>query len=584
MCGIAGVAGPGAAAHAGLVEDMLGVLAHRGPDGRGVTVHDNCVLGAVRLAIVDLEGGDQPISTADGSATVAFNGEVYGHDRLRRSLDHPFRTSCDTEVLLALHQRHGASFVEHLPGMFAYALWDERRGRLECGRDAFGEKPFFWVRGPDGLVAFASEVSALLVTGWVDGRVDDGALGHLLRHGFVPPHRSIHAGVEVLPPGHRLTVDRGRVTSRRWWTMPEVDDRWGADEAAEALRARLDEAVADQLAADVPVGAFLSGGLDSSSVVASAVRDGRPLHTFSLGFGGPTDETAFARAQARRSGTSHHEVRPDVTDPVKLLRRLATVYDEPFADASAVPTFLLSEATREHVKVALTGDGADELLGGYLHWSRSFLRDAGVVLPPELGGPGPGRSRTARAAMVEAYRGFRSHLDDAQLAGLGLSRVDVPPRAWRPTGGVADLLRHDLDTYLPGDILVKTDRASMAHGLELRSPFLSRPVAELCLSLPDHLKVDGTSEKLVLRRACGDRLDPGVLRRDKLGFSGPMEDWLRREDVQGLVRDVFDDPRHPVYGLVDLEGVRPVAAGHGQAAWSLLSLALWAEEHPGVHR
>jgi asparagine synthase (glutamine-hydrolysing) len=316
-------------------------------------------------------------------------------------------------------------------------------------------------------------------------------------------------------------------------------------------------------------------------VVAAAGRD-RELHTFSVAVEGLPDETAYARAQAETTGTHHHALRAEVADPVKLLRELAVVYDEPLSDASTVPTYLLAQEVRQHVKVALTGDGADELLGGYLHWSRRFLADTGVSLPPELGGPGLPRRR--RRALVDAYRGFRAYVGPGELAALGLPAAPEVPVIDRPTGGVADLLAHDLAGYLPGDVLVKTDRASMAHGLELRSPFLDRRVAELCLALPDRLKVSPTAEKLVLRDAMGGRLAPVVRTRDKLGFSGPMLPWLQGAEVGGLARDLLTDPASRLFDLVEPAGVTPFVGGDGQATWTLLVLALWAEEHRDARR
>lgn len=585
MCGIAGVVAPHAERFLPVVDTMLATLGHRGPDGTGTLAFPGCVLGATRLAVVDPAGGDQPMRRPDGGAGVAFNGEIYGHDRLRAASDYPFRTRCDTEVLLARHRADGAGFVEDLPGMFAYALWDEERHRLECARDRFGEKPFFWAHGPDGAFVFASEIKALRATGWIDPVIDETALVQYLRHSSVPPDRTIFRDVHVLAPAHRLIVaPGGGVRTRRYWSVPERR-AVSAVEAAEELVARLDRAVADQLEADVPVGAFLSGGVDSSSVVALAAEHHDDLHTFSFGFGGPDDETEHARAQAEVSGTVHHAFTPTDLDPVALLRRLPTVYDEPFGDASAVPTLLLSEAARDHVTVALTGDGADELLGGYLYWSRHFLADQGVELPRELGGDGAPRRRGRRGELLEAYRGFRRYVTDAELADLGLSPgPDGDPPGWMPSGTVADLLRFDLEGYLPGDILVKTDRASMAVGLELRSPFLDVAVAELCLSLPDDTKVDAARDKIVLRDALADRLARGVVKRDKRGFSGPMAEWLADPAVVSLVEEVVAAPDCRLHDLVDVDGIEPFIGGQGQATWNLLTLALWAEEHRDARR
>lgn len=542
---------------------------------------DGCVLGAVRLAVVDVDDGAQPM--VGPNRAVVFNGEVYGHRRLRAGLDWSFATDCDTEVVLALSDRHGDGLAVNLPGMFALAVWDDARRQLYCARDRFGEKPFYWSRGPDGEFVFASEVGALLASGLVSADVDRSALAHYVRHSYVHPSTSIYAGVEVLPPAHELTVERGRVRTRRYWDLQPVRRHIDPTEAADTLRHLLDGAVADQLEADVPVGAFLSGGVDSSTVVALAAARHPAIHTFSMRVGTTADETPFAEAQAARHGTTHHSIATDGKDLVEVLKSLPKVYGEPFADSSAVPTYLLSRAAREHVKVALTGDGADELLGGYLFWARGFLRDTGLLQSPA--GPQARWSLRSRRLsrsdrLTRAYTGFRSYVDDAQLRALALpsatdGNIDFSRYA---SGRLMDLLRFDAEGYLPGDILVKTDRASMAHGLELRSPFLDTTVAEFCLSLPDELNVDDHAEKLVLRAAFEEEWAPAIRRRDKQGFGVPMDDWLALPTVRTLIEDIVSDRNSALFDLVAPEGVAPLFASGGQAAWTMLMLALWAAE------
>lgn len=586
MCGIAGIVADRAVRFRPVVEAMLATIAHRGPDGNEVIEFDGCLLGAVRLAIVDVAHGRQPMVRADGAVGVAFNGEVYGHEALRsRCPGFAFRTGCDTEVLLASHARDGDDFVDRLPGMFAFALWDEGRRRLICGRDRLGEKPFYWLRGPENEVAFASEIKALEATGWLDPVVDEGALAYYLRHGFVHPRGSIYRDVQVLPPAHRLVVAGTKARAERYWTPPAPSGARSMDEAADALRRELGRAVDEQLEADVPVGAFLSGGVDSSTVAALAAERHPRIHTFSFGFPGPGDETAYARRQSEWIGTRHHTFGPGDLDVVGLLRELPRIYDEPFGDSSAIPTLLLSRATRDHVKVALTGDGADELLGGYLFWAREHLRRSGVRLPPALGGRSPSRLRRHRQRLGRSYVGFRSYLGDDELTSLGVEpdfRADVDATRLT-TGTLADLLRYDLDTYLPGDILVKTDRASMSTGLELRSPFLDHRVVELCLSFPDALKVDEHREKLVLRAAFESLWDPMVSARAKAGFGAPFTRWLGEPEVASLVTEVTREGSR-IFDLVDGRGVTALTGGTGQATWNLLMLALWAEEHPGARR
>jgi asparagine synthase (glutamine-hydrolysing) len=534
----------------------------------------DCVLGAVRLAIVDVEGGDQPMRGPRDTAVV-FNGEVYGHQRLRADLSYPFRTECDTETTLALYDDAGVDMAARLPGMFALALWDEGRGHLLCARDRFGEKPFFWALGPDGEFVFASEIKALLASGLVTATVDRTMVAHYLRHAYVHPSRTIYENVHVLAPARQMVVTpEGSRRTRRYWDPPPVRRHLRAEEAAEELQARLARAVQDQLVADVEVAALLSGGVDSSTVVALAADHHDGLRTFSLGFGGDGDETPFAEAQARYTGTKHETVLVRDDEILTTLQALPAVYDEPFGDSSAVPTYLLCKVVRGSATVALGGDGADELLGGYAFWSRNYLADRGH----DLGRLRPSWWRSS-TRLARAYAGFRSYFDSEALEALGLPSVTDAAVDWSRyrTGTLADLLRYDAEGYLPGDILVKTDRAAMAHSLELRSPYLDVGVAEWCLAVPDDLKVDATSEKLVLRRAFSDRWAPAVRERDKQGFGAPMAEWLARPGLRELQADLFA-PTASVHDLVAPEGVAPLLeSGSDQQRWSLLVLALWAE-------
>lgn len=579
MCGIAGVVGPGAERHAGAVETMLAALGHRGPDSSGTAVFDGCVIGAVRLAIVDVAGGDQPLRGPGGTAIV-FNGEVYGHHRLRSALDYGFRTQSDAETALALYDHVGVELPQRLPGMFALAVWDDRRRQLLCARDRFGEKPFFWALGPAGEIVFASEIKALLASELVQPRVDRTMVAHFLRHSYVHPARTIYENVHVLPPAHRMVVTGdGERQVRRYWDPPPVRPGIGRREAAEELRSRLTRAIRDQMVADVGVAALLSGGVDSSTVVAVAADHHDHLRTFSLNVGDATDETPYARAQAQQTGTEHVAVQVRDDDILATLLALPTVYDEPFGDSSAVPTYLLCRSVRAFAKVAVGGDGADELLGGYAFWSRHYLAERGYDVT-RLRSPRWRRS----SGLARAYSGFRCYVSDAELAALGLPVGTDEATDWSRyrSGGLADLLRFDAEGYLPGDILVKTDRASMAHSLELRSPFLDVDVAEWCLSLPDHLKVDASTEKLVLRDAFADRWAPAVRDRTKQGFGAPMADWLARPAVRSLQADALA-PGSAVYDLIDPKGTSEiVTSGSEQQRWSLLCLALWADTQTGA--
>jgi asparagine synthase (glutamine-hydrolysing) len=593
MCGIAGIVGPAAAGLADRVDDMLAALRHRGPDDTGLTTFDNAVLGTSRLSIIDLAHGHQPLLGPDGKTALVCNGEIYGHRRIRDlTRDYPYRTGSDSEVILALHDRHGHHLLPHLPGTFSFALWDDASQSLLLARDRFGERPLYWAEAGD-LLVFASEVEALLASGLVRVELDRTTLAHVLRQGYVPPGMSIWRGVTSLRPASRLcwTPSAGWSTTR-WWNAPPVGADPGRGPAAEWFRDALDRSVSDQLEADVPIGAFLSGGIDSSTIAVLASRHRPGLDVFAFDMPG-SSVVEYARAVAERSDVTLHVCRPEIDRGrlAELIVEMAGVWDEPFADSSALPTWMLSRFAREHVTVALTGDGADELLGGYLCWARGYLEPS----DPARGGRGSGEASQAgrlrrwarrtrsddRSGVARRFATFRRYLDADELAGLGLPALDIAPfEPERYVNGTADdISRYDLDHYLPGDILVKTDRASMAHGLEVRSPFLGVEVAEGCLRLPATRKVDATSEKIVLRDAVADLLPEAVRNRTKQGFGAPMTEWLQDAGVVDLVDAHLRDRSSAFFDLVDHGAVQRHLAAADQATWNLLTVALWWERH-----
>ncbi len=603
MCGIAGIVAPRVERHQAALERMTRTLAHRGPDGSGLHLFADCGLGHRRLSIVDLSTGAQPMLSGRGDG-ITFNGEIYGYQALRSSLsDYPFRTSSDTEVILALHERHGGDFVSRLPGMFAFGLWDDRRRELLCARDRFGEKPFYYAFGPDGELLFASEIKALLASGLVRPILSRDAVAHYLKYLYVHPDQTIYRNVSTLPPGHLLRFRDGKLSVERYWSLPEGVEGVGPEEAVERFRSLFDQAVSRQLVADVPVGAFLSGGLDSSSVVAAAARHATGLKTFSFDFEDSKSELPFAREVAKRYGTRHTELADRDTDIGRLLVTMQAVYDEPFADSSNIPTYLLAKLAREHVKVVLTGDGGDELLAGYSYWYQPLLamqRASGAKagrrlwlelvlrvarrLGPRINPQLLYRHQGAEYARLfhslgEAHARQQEYLSDADLRGLGLEPPRLPIRN-NATGTVDDALRIDLAGYMPGDILVKIDRASMAHGLELRAPFLDVDFASFCISLPYRLKIEDGRDKLILRRAYSDDLPSSVKRRRKQGFGAPVAQWLARPSVTALREERLGNPGHALYSLLTLKPSDRLVQGNHYQAWTLLVLALWLDAHP----
>ncbi len=655
---------------------MTAALAHRGPDGEGRHADGRVALGHRRLSIIDLsEAASEPMTNEDGSLWLVFNGEIYNFRELRRGLEgrHRFKSQGDGEVILHLYEEKGDRAVAELDGMFAFALWDARQRRLLLARDRAGKKPLFYHDGPR-LFAFASEVKALLAHPDVPHERDGDALPLFLTYGYVPTPGTFYRGIRALPPAHTLVAtEAGSEAPKRYWrarfgtgngsgtstasaegaprAAPDSAarsgvgraDRLGADRNAEAgegpggragvpgawsgsespqarFLSLLQAAVERRLVADVPLGAFLSGGLDSSSVVALMARAaGSRVKTFTIGFAGGAeyDERAHARVVAERFATEHTEfvVEPKALD---LVDRLVYHHDGPFGDSSAVPTYLLSELTRTRVTVALNGDGGDEVFAGYLRlyggalservpraafaglagllalvpeprdrkhplrfakrfaeagrlpllerylrWNAYFTGDLEALLRPELA------ATLDRGALLESFR-------SAFAAGSGST--------------LARLLQLNFETYLVDDLLVKMDRMSMAHGLEARSPFLDTALVEFGASLPDRLRMRFGKGKLLLRSAMREILPPSILARGKMGFGAPLGAWFR-SDLAGFVRERLLDLQSPLYEYLRPEAVEAVIARHGAARadlsariWALLTLESWLRQEKGWRR
>ena len=608
MCGIAGMASRTGAVDPERLRAMSATLVHRGPDSDGELLDGPVALAARRLSIIDLEGGDQPIANEDGTVHVVQNGEIYNFRELRAELEqagHRFSTRSDTEVLVHLYEEHGEGFAERLRGMFAVAIWDSRRRRLVIARDRFGIKPLYY-RDEAGELTFASELRAL-----PRGEVDPDALEAFLAFNSVPAPFSIFAGTRKLPAGHLLVWQDGETRVERYArpVPAEVRDEDSA-ELAEELRARLRDSVRAHLIADVPVGVLLSGGVDSSLLAALAAQEsGETVHTFSIGFEERSfDELDDARSVASMYGTRHEELtlRPDAA---LLLPRLAETFDEPFADSSALPTYLVSELAARHVKVALSGEGGDELFGGYYTYAADLLalrvgRLAPRIRPLVERLPSSSRrasfdykaKRFVRGAALpplerhHAWKEIFSPDVRAELTGRrsGYDPVDLLRARFEETEGAELLTRLqdvDLGTYLVDDLLVKTDRASMAHSLEARVPYLDPVVAGLAQSLPTRLKVRGLRKKVLLRKAAAPLLPRRIVYGRKRGFSIPAAAWLRGE-LEPFARDVLapDTLRRqgffrpePVERLID----RHVAGEEdlSRQLWGLLAFTLWHEHH-----
>jgi asparagine synthase (glutamine-hydrolysing) len=619
MCGICGVV---AGEQEGVpdleaVARMSGRLVHRGPDDDGLYAEGPVALAARRLSIIDLDHGHQPIANEDGSAVVVQNGEIYNYRELKRELEgrgHRFATDCDTEVLVHLYEEYGDGFVERLRGMFAIALWDERRQRLLLARDRFGIKPLYY-RVAAGELSFASELKAMLEQPGFSREIDPKAISAYLAFNSIPAPLTVFAEARKLPPGYLLAWEDGAIEQRRYarpGPVPTDQVRRGSEaELAAELRDVLDDSVRAHLVADVPVGVLLSGGVDSGGIAALAsARSEEPLRTFSIGFEeAGFDELSRARLVAERYRTDHHELilRPDA---VELLPKLVEAFDEPFGDSSALPTYLVSELASGHVKTALSGEGGDELFGGYYTYVADLLarrvgrlaplaRPLAEALPSRHGRVGFDykAKRFVRAAAMpplerhHAWKEIFSSQARAELAGArdtGWDPVDIYRERYAETAAAEPLARMqdvDLGIYLVDDLLVKTDRLSMAHSLELRVPFLDPKVAEFALSLPTRMKVRGFAKKRLLRRALEPLLPKEIVHGRKQGFSIPLAAWLRGP-LEPFAREVLAASALERQGLLEPTAVTPVLDRHcsgredlSRQIWGLMALTLWFDRY-----
>ncbi|MBF0502002.1 MAG: asparagine synthase (glutamine-hydrolyzing) [Candidatus Riflebacteria bacterium] len=606
MCGIFGIVAPDSIRLGGSLRLMMRALQHRGPDGSGLRFFDDCGLGHVRLSIIDLSTGNQPMDSAVKRKSISFNGEIYGYKQIRESMsDYPFKTTSDTEVILALYENYGETFLDHLPGIFSFAIWDDDLKELICARDRFGEKPFYYAWGKNGEFIFASEIKGLIASGLIDPELSRRSVGHYLRHLYVHPFHTIYSNVFSLPPGHMLRLSSGNLRIRKYWDLPTPRDSICFSDAIEEGTMLLERAVKLQLIADVPVGAFLSGGVDSSTIVAIASRSVSRLKTISFDFEASSSDLAFARLIADKYHTDHVELSDSEIDLPALIEKMQEVYDEPFADSSNIPTFLISLKAREFAKVILTGDGGDELFGGYSSWYRpfTFWNKPLLQFPASVGFlrlltkcanrwgyPLNARLstlsqavylRTSFATVSQAHIAQNSFFSQSEMESMGFPDDNniKPPYSLSQSNTLDDALRMDLLDYMPGDILVKIDRASMANGIELRAPFLDRDLASFCISLPYRLKVSSRSDKILLREISKHLLPTKIIHRSKMGFGAPVSEWLSRPAFQSMKEKISRNTGGKIYSLLPFAQTKNFLDGNDFKSWILLNLSLWLEKH-----
>ena len=620
MCGIAGfadrdAAASGNAASFALVHRMCDVIRHRGPDDEGIHVAPGVGLGMRRLSIIDLSGGRQPIHNESRTVTVVFNGEIYNYRELRvelEALGHRFSTSSDTETIVhAYEQWDGAAFAR-LRGMFAIALWDSSSRTLLLARDRAGQKPVHYAeRG--GRMYFGSEIKSLLATGAVDARINLRSLDHYLAFLYTPRDESIFEGIRKLPPGHFLRWRDGRIDVAPYWQVSARETFKGSEaDAIAELDHVLQDAVRSHMVSDVPLGAFLSGGVDSSAVVGMMARaSSQPVKTFSIGFDEPEfDELEHARTVANHFGTDHHEfvVRPD---GLSILTDLVSHFDEPFADSSAIPTWYVSEIARRHVTVVLSGDGGDELFGGYDRYLAhprvaAFdrlpvpgLRRAAALVWPHLPHGARGKNFLRHVARDAAGRYLDSIAFFQPDERRALFTTDV--RSALSSDSEAAMARHfdrfaalshesrmmrfDFETYLPEDVLTKVDRMSMAHSIESRVPLLDNSVIDFAATLPARFKIRDGRRKHVLKETLRPLLPAGILDRRKQGFGVPLGVWFR-DGLTDLFSEVLESPRARQRGYFEASFVsrllREHLAGerdHTLRLWQLIVFELWHRQY-----
>jgi asparagine synthase (glutamine-hydrolysing) len=613
MCGIAGFTHENRAVHPGLMRRAVASLIHRGPDQQGVHESPHVSLGVVRLSIIDLVSGEQPMRSADGDTVLVYNGEVYNHAELRAELEglgHRFVTSSDTEVVLHAFLEWDTECFRRLRGMFGLALWCESRRRLVLARDRVGIKPlYFYRRGSD--VYFSSELKGILCHSDLDRNLDLDGLNCYLRVNYVPSPFTLVQGIEKLPPGHFLTWQSGTTKIESYWrcAAPITPEKaWSLGAAKEQLDFLLRESIKEHMIADVPVGLWASGGLDSSTILHYAAQaSSRPLKTFSITFKGRSfDESAYIHEVAARYGTDHSEA--DLSTDIDLssaIQEFAYYSDEPSADAGCLPVWFLSKMTARQVKVALSGEGADELFGGYLTYLASRYAQTARRVPAPLRRlamaglrywPVSDDKISLEYKLKRFLQGTLLTPDDGHIFWNGtfseeeksdfFTRADPSPMlrilARVPVaGGCERYLLFDQQYYLPDDILVKSDRMSMAHSLEVRPPFLDHRLVEFAASLPENFKVRGSQLKFLLRELMKDKLPPAVLHRAKAGFDIPAHDWFRGA-LKPLLLDTLTEQAVNDTRIFRWEGVQSLINRHlerrdnlGYHLWGLLTLFIW---------
>ncbi|UBB89224.1 asparagine synthase (glutamine-hydrolyzing) [Candidatus Kaistella beijingensis] len=594
MCGIAGIISPKARNYSENLQKMTHSIAHRGPDSEHHEFYENAALGHRRLSIIDLsETGKQPMFSNTKNECIVLNGEIYGYQDLKKKYaDYPYRGTSDTEVILAMYQEKGKELLNELPGMFAFAIWNEEKQELFCARDRFGEKPLYYATGKNGEFVFASEIKAILASGLIVPKINNEALYHFLQYGYVSAYQSIYSNIFALPPAHFLVYSNGNISIERYYSIPKNDIQISLSDAKEEFVHLLKNAVQKQLIADVEVGSFLSGGLDSSTIVAM-VNEFKPKQTtISFGYSGEHSELKFAEKIAQKYETNHIEIHENRGNIAVELLKVSPFFDEPFADMSYIPQFKICEAAARHLKVVLAGDVGDELFGGYQFYTienqmKNHFSYNNMLYKFGLKQFGKFRETSYITKEIIGHQNIldfhqnkvRNYFLPREMAELGISSKYHQEYSFAANpDSLNDIMRTDLEKYVPGNMLVKSDRMAMANSLEVRTPFLDQDFAEFCVQLPENLKLDSENDKIILRESMRNYWTETIRNRHKQGFGSSVENWFEEKSLMELSDDLLKNKHSKIFEFVDFHQTQKFL-GKDKKHWNLLQLALWANNN-----
>lgn len=597
MCGIAGIISNNAANYQEEIKKMTDSLIHRGPDSSDFEFYDNAILGHRRLSIIDLsENGKQPMFSNTKNECIVLNGEIYGYlDLKRQYAEYPYHGGSDTEVILAMYQRKQQNLIHDLPGMFAFAIWDDREQQLFCARDRFGEKPFYYAIGNNNEFIFASEIKAILASGLIHPKVNPEALSNYLQYGYVSTYQSIYSNIYTLPPAHQLIWKEGKVIVSRYYSLPSKDRVISLSDAKEEFLYLLKNAVKKQLIADVQVGSFLSGGLDSSSIVALVDEFLPHQTTISFGYDHQDSELKYAKEIADKYNTNHIEVHEQKKDLAESLLHVSPFFDEPFADTSYLPHYEICKNARKNLTVALSGDVGDELFGGYHFYTVENMMKNHFSYKNLIARFGLNLYKKAKTVSFVTQQNLkydsildfhlnsvRNVFNKSERGLLGCSTDYQQGYSFTPNpDSLNDIMRVDLENYVPGNMMVKSDRMAMANSLEVRTPFLDIDFAEFCIQLPEQLKITGENDKIILRESMNNYWTDTIRKRHKQGFGHSVKNWFNEENLLKLSNDLLKDSSQKVFNYIDFDTTQKFL-NKDHKHWNLLQLALWAHNNKSV--